>query len=217
MKRILRLLTFILILSLILWGIFHFREEFKLEILKTTIESFALWAPLVFMGIYISAILLLLPGSGMTILGGLLFGPLWGLIYSMTAAVVGATIAFLIARYIASDWVVKRAKGKLKQLIEGVEAQGWKFVAVVRLIPLIPFTMLNYALGVTRVSLSTYIITSSIFMIPACFAYTYVGSLGMVAIKGEVKELVTKGLFAVGLLVLLSVLPWIVKRLRKNK
>src|SRR6516225_3148754 len=66
-------------------------------------------------------------------------------------ATLGPTLAFLVARYVAGDWVARRAGGLLKRLIDGVDAEGWRFVAFVRLVPLFPFNLSNYLLGLTRI------------------------------------------------------------------
>ena len=105
-------------------------------------------------------------------------------VYSLTGATAGATAAFLIARYLASDWVNRRASGWIKQVIDGVEQEGWRFVAFVRLIPLFPFNPLNYVLGLTRISLAQYVVASFIFMFPGALAYTYLGYAGREAIAG---------------------------------
>ena len=88
---------------------------------------------------------------------------------------------------------------------------------MVRLIPLFPFNLLNYALGLTQVRLLTYIIASMIFMLPGAIAYTYLGSLGEKAITGEPAEIITGIFIAIGLLVLVAIIPWIVKKLRQKE
>ncbi|WPL16611.1 SNARE associated Golgi protein [Thiorhodovibrio winogradskyi] len=104
-------------------------------------------APLSFIGLYALATLLFLPGAVLTLAGGKLFGPLWGTLYNLLGATLGATMAFLIARHLAGDWVRTRAKGLIARLMQGVEAEGWRFVAFTRLVPLFPFNLLNYALA----------------------------------------------------------------------
>lgn len=192
----------------------YYHERISTEALEAMLARFGLFAPLGFILIYAIATVSFIPGSVLTLSGGFIFGPLYGTIYNLSGAVIGATIAFLIARYTAGDWVAKRTGGRLKQLIEGVEKEGWRFIAVVRLIPLFPFNLLNYALGLTQVSLATYVIASAIFMLPGAAAYTYVGSLGRSALAGETEKIVNQALIAVGLLVLLAVIPWLIKRFR---
>ena len=85
--------------------------------------------------------------------GGALFGPVWGTVCNLVGATLGATAAFLLARIAAGEWVARRAVGRLRRLMEGVTAE-WRFVALMRLVPLVPFNLLNYARGLTGISLS---------------------------------------------------------------
>jgi uncharacterized membrane protein YdjX (TVP38/TMEM64 family) len=170
----------------------------------------------VFTGVYVLAPVLFMPGSVLTLAGGALFGPIWGTFYSLTGATLGATLAFLVARYLASDWVARKTGGRLKQLLEGVEKEGWRFVAFVRLVPLFPFNLLNYALGLTRIPLSHYVVTSYITMLPGAIAYTYLGYAGREAVAGG-EALIQKGLLALGLLALLLFVPRLVTRLRRRR
>lgn len=170
---------------------------------------------LAFMGLYIAGTILFLPGSLLGLAGGALFGPVWGTIYTLVAATMGATLAFLVARYVGSDRVVARAGGHLKQLIEGVEAEGWRFVAFVRLVPIFPFNLLNYALGLTRIRLVDYALASFLCMTPGTVAYSYLGYAGREALTGG-ESLVRKGIIALALLAAAAFLPRLVRRLRRR-
>ncbi|HEV8694169.1 MAG TPA: TVP38/TMEM64 family protein [Lysobacter sp.] len=189
-------------------------EQFSVGALHDRVENAGVAAPLIFMSLYAAAAVLFLPGSVLTIAGGALFGPVWGTLYSLTGATLGATLAFLVARYLASDWVARKAGGRLKQLIEGVEAEGWRFVAFVRLVPLFPFNLLNYALGLTRIRLSHYILATCICMLPGGLAYTYLGYAGREAVAGS-EGSIRNGLLALGLLALIVFLPRLIRRLRR--
>lgn len=193
---------------------FH-RDQLNLETLDASIKQAGMLGPLLFMAIYALATVLFLPGSILTLAGGALFGPVAGTFYNLTGATMGATLAFLVARYLASDWVARKAGGRLKQLIEGVENEGWKFVAFTRLVPLFPFFLLNYALGLTRIRISHYIVATYVFMLPAAFAYTYLGYAGREAIAGG-EGMIQKGLLALALLALVAFLPHFIRRLRRN-
>ena len=120
---------------------------------------------------------------------------------------------FLVARYLAADWVAHKAHGKLQHLIEGVEKEGWRFVAFVRLVPVFPFNLLNYALGLTRIRLSHYVLASYLCMLPGALAYTYLGYAGREAAAGGA-GLIQKGLLALGLVALVAFLPRWIKRWR---
>ena len=158
-NKILRWLLFFFLIVAITFAILY-RDLLDAATLQRLIEQAGPAAPLLFMVIYAIGTVLFLPGSLLTLLGGALFGPVLGTIYSITGATMGAVLAFLVARYLASDWVEKSTGGQLKRLKEGVESEGWRFVAFVRLVPLFPFNLLNYALGLTRIRLLHYLVAS---------------------------------------------------------
>jgi uncharacterized membrane protein YdjX (TVP38/TMEM64 family) len=164
------------------------------------------WAWLAFILLYAIGTVLFFPGSLLTLAGGAIFGPVLGTFYNLTAATLGAALAFLIARYLAADWVEQKTAGRLKQLKIGVEKEGWRFVAFVRLVPLFPFNLLNYALGLTRIRFTHYIMASYICMLPATGAFTYLGYAGHEAITGS-GDLIQKALLALALLAIAAFLP----------
>jgi len=192
-----------------------YHEHFSGAAMQDWAQSAGVAAPLIFMTLYVVATVLFLPGSVLTIAGGALFGPVWGSFYSLTGATLGASLAFLVARYLASDWVTRKAGGRLRQLIEGVEAEGWQFVAFVRLVPLFPFNLLNYALGLTRIRLSHFILATYVCMVPGSLAYTYLGFAGREAAAGS-EGSIRNGLLALGLLALIAFLPRLISRARRG-
>jgi len=192
-----------------------YRGAIGAESLEAWVQQFGAAGPLAFMALYALGTVLFVPGSVITLAGGALFGPVWGTLYNLTGATAGATVAFLIARYLASDWVHRKAGGWTKQLIEGVEKEGWRFVAFVRLVPLFPFNLLNYALGVTRIPLAHYVVASYLFMFPGALAYTYLGYAGREAIGGG-EGMIRKGLLALALLGVVAFLPRLLQRLREK-
>jgi uncharacterized membrane protein YdjX (TVP38/TMEM64 family) len=136
-------------------------------------------APLVFLLIYIVACVLLLPGSVLTLGAGAVFGVAYGIVIVWISAILGATAAFLVGRYLVRDWVARKiaANPKLQLLDTTVTREGWKIVALMRLSPVIPFNLLNYAFGATRVPLRDYVFASAVGMLPGTAMYTYLGSL----------------------------------------
>jgi uncharacterized membrane protein YdjX (TVP38/TMEM64 family) len=140
-----------------------------------------------FMAIYILATVLLIPGSLLTLGGGAIFGVLVGSVYVFLAASIGATLAFLIGRYLARGWVSKQIEGntKFKAVDNAIAREGLKIVILTRLSPVFPFNLLNYALGVTQVSLKDYLV-GFIGMLPGTVMYVYIGSLaGSLAMIGS--------------------------------
>lgn len=212
-KNTIRIVAGIVLLIIIGLAIAN-REVINPDALKVWLEDLGPAAPFIFMAAYIVATVIWLPGSVFSITGGLLFGPVLGTFYNLTAATIGATLAFLIARHIAADWVTEKAGGGLKKVIAGVDEEGWRFVAFVRLVPLFPFNILNYALGLTRIKLSHYIIASYICMLPGAFVYTYLGYAGAQSLKGGDSFLQT-ALIAIALLAVITYLPRIIKKFRK--
>jgi uncharacterized membrane protein YdjX (TVP38/TMEM64 family)/rhodanese-related sulfurtransferase len=212
--RMARLTLFVLLAGTISLAIVY-RDRFDAAALQAWVQDAGAWAPLLFMLIYAVAAVLFLPGSVLTLAGGALFGPLLGTVYNLTGATLGATLAFLAARYLASDWVAARSGGRLKQLINGVEAEGWRFVAFVRLVPLFPFNLLNYALGLTRIRFSHYLLATCVCMLPGAIAYTYLGYAGREAVGGG-EGLIRKALLALALLAVVAFLPRLIGRLREG-
>jgi uncharacterized membrane protein YdjX (TVP38/TMEM64 family) len=201
-NRFMRIVLFLGLLVAVTLAIIY-RDQFDAAALEAWVRDAGPVAPLLFMLIYALAAVLFLPGSVLTLAGGALFGPVLGTLYNLTGATLGATLAFLIARYLASDWVAEKTGGRVKQLINGVEGEGWRFVAFVRLVPLFPFNLLNYALGLTRLRLLHYIIATYVFMLPGAIAYTYLGYAGREAVAGG-EGMIQKGLLALALLAVVA-------------
>lgn len=144
----------------------------------TGIDSLGVIAPIVFAVIYIVATVAFLPGSVLTLGAGVVFGVMWGSVYVFGAATLGAIAAFLVGRYLARDWVAAKIADnpKFAAIDAAVGREGLKIVLLTRLSPIFPFNLLNYAYGVTGVSLRDYAI-GSIGMLPGTIMYVYIGSL----------------------------------------
>lgn len=192
----------------------NYHEELDASALQRAIDG--RFAPLVFVAAYAIAAVLFVPGSLFGLAGGALFGPVWGTLWNLTGAVAGAGAAFLIARYLAGDWVTRRAAGRLRVLVSGIETEGWRFVAFVRLVPLFPFNLLNYALGLTRIPFSHYLVTSAAAMLPGTFLYTWVGHAGRETLAGgeSMPELIIATLALIATIVFL---PRLVRRWRAGR
>ena len=213
-SRLIRILLLLGLLAGITLAVVY-RDRFDAVALEAWINDAGVLAPIVFMLIYALATVLFLPGSVITLAGGALFGPVLGTFYNLTGATLGAVLAFLISRYLASDWIAEKAGGRVRQLINGVEGEGWRFVAFVRLVPLFPFNLLNYALGLTKIRLLHYLIATYIFMLPGTFAYTYLGYAGREAIGGG-EGLIQKILIALALLAVVAFLPRVIGNIRRG-
>ena len=209
-----RLLLVGSICAAILWTAFN-QQRLDPAQLDAQLSALGPWAPIAYLAVYAVGAVAFLPGSLFALAGGALFGPVWGAVLNLLGATIGASIAFSIARYLASNWVAQKAAGRLKRLIGGVESEGWRFVAFVRLVPLFPFTLTNYALGLTRIGFLPYVFTSLVCMTPGAIAYTWLGYAGREALAGDTSA-VRYGLLALGLLAAIAFLPRLVTRMRRG-
>ncbi|MEG4233623.1 TVP38/TMEM64 family protein [Microcoleus sp. Pol11C3] len=186
-KRIVFFFSIALLLALLIVAT---RSAYVQDVLRTLlmrIEDLGWWGPVAFVATYNLATVLFVPGSLLTLGGGAIFGLWWGSVYVFVASILGAVFAFAIGRYLCRDRVVKymESQPKFKALDRAVSQQGLKIVFLTRLCPLFPFNLLNYALGITQVSLKDYVL-GSFGMIPGTIMYVYSGSLvGEVAAIGR--------------------------------
>ncbi len=185
------------------------------------IRGLGAMGPVIFVVTYILASIFFLPGSVLTLGAGALFGVVKGSIIVSIAATLGAASAFLVGRYLARGWVEKKIEGneKFKAIDETVAREGWKIVGLTRLSPIVPFNLLNYAYGITKVSLRDYFLASWAGMLPGTIMYVYIGSLA-----GDLATLGTGGgpattaqwvLRVVGLLATVAVTVYVTRIARR--
>ncbi len=168
--------------------------------LRTWVRGCGALAPVVYMCIYAVAPVLFLPGLPVTVAGGILFGPFWGVVYAIIGSTLGACLAFLVSRYLAREWVEERLRSpRWRRLDEEVEKHGWKIVAFTRLIPLFPFNLLNYAFGLTGIGFRQYAVATFLCMLPACIAFIVFSSSLLDLIRGRVSLTFVIGLVLVAL------------------
>lgn len=155
-----------------------FNPQLLLRDALQSIQDLGALGAIAFILLYIVATVAFLPGSFVTLGAGVVFGVLWGSCYVFIGAVLGSTLAFLIGRYLARDWIARKIAGKPKfaAIDDAVGREGFKIVLLTRLSPVFPFNLLNYAYGITNVSLKDYVL-GSVGMIPGTMMYVYIGSL----------------------------------------
>ena len=171
--------------------------------------------PILYIAILAIAPVIFLPGFPFVIAGGLIYGPVMGVTYAMIGATLGAIISFVVSRYIAGDLVAKKLdSSKWRKLPEMTQSHGWKIVLFLRLIPLFPFTPLNYALGLTNIKTSHYAIATALGIFPACAAFVFFSNSLWTLLAGEMT-----GLFVVSSLLLLVVLitPFLYKKMTAKR
>ena len=142
------------------------------------VDGLGWWGPLIFMTGYVAATVAFVPGSVLTLVAGAIFGLVSGLIYVFIAATIGAAAAFLVSRYIArraiEDWI--KDNDRFVAIDRAIARKGLKIVVLLRLSPIIPFNLLNYALGLTSVGFVDYVF-ASLGMLPGTLLYIYYGKV----------------------------------------
>ncbi|MFZ6006107.1 MAG: VTT domain-containing protein [Nitrospirota bacterium] len=162
------------------------------------IQQYNVLAPALFILIYAVGPSIFIPSLPLTLGAGFLWGPLWGVIFSITGATIGASIPFLLARYIIGNTIKERfSYARWEWLKEKVERHGWKAVAFTRIVPIFPYPVLNYLFGITPIPFFHYLWSTLVFMLPACIAYVAFGSsMGELVLKGNIKGIITGILIA---------------------
>ena len=181
--------------------------------LREKILGYGPLAPLMFLLIYSVATIFFLPGTPVTIAGGLIFGKFLGTVYTVIGATIGATIAFLIARFLGESFVENLLKGKHKKIYEydkKIEKNGFLVVLFLRLIPLFPFNALNFTFGLTKVKLKDYVLGTLIGIIPGSFVLAYFGD--SLASLSVINIVIASLLFAA-----MAFIPTIYNRYKKIK
>jgi len=216
-KKLFKLITAVLIifsgiLILRYFGLYEYISLANIKALRENIDQFGYWVPLIYILVYIIGTLFFLPGLPLTILGGLLFGPIWGAVWCSTAAALGASISFLAGRYAVRDLIREKfSHNKYFQRIEnGVEENGWRIVLITRLVPLFPFNAQNYIYGITNINFSTYALFSWAGMLPGTIVYTF--AAGSIADGGSLQNtLLYLSAAGVGFVILSLIPKWLKK------
>src|ERR1051325_3439381 len=191
------------------------------ELLKAALDGIGKlgpWGPVIFIGLYVVATVLFVPGSVLTLGAGAVFGVALGSVYVSISATLGATAAFLVGRYLARDAIARKIEKneKFATIDRAVADEGWKIVLLTRLSPVFPFTLLNYAFGLTRVKLSHYVLASWIGMIPGTVMYVYLGSLVNVGAGHRHRTTGEWVLYGVGLLATVAATVIVTRAARKT-
>lgn len=158
-----------------------------------------------------------LPGGAiMTLAGGFLFGSVLGTLFVNLGATTGATLAFLVARYLLRDWVESKFGDRLGPIQAGFAQNAFSYLMTLRLIPAFPFFLVNLVSGLTRVNLGTYVAATSLGIIPGSFVFAFAGrQLGTINSLGEIAS--PPVLLAFTLLGLLALMPIIYRKFSKKK
>ena len=216
MSKKLLLIAALLALGLAFY-LFDLNQWLTLDSLKQGQQQFAQWqakAPLLvgllFTLLYIVVTGLSLPGAAiLSLAAGALFGLLWGSLIVSFASSIGATLAFLVARYLLSDWVRRRFGERLQSVDRGIEREGVFYLFALRLVPVFPFFLINILMGMTRIKPWTFYWVSQLGMLPATLVYVNAGT--QLARVNELSDILSLPL--VLSFVILGLFPLLAKRL----
>ncbi|WP_093055745.1 TVP38/TMEM64 family protein [Salipaludibacillus aurantiacus] len=178
------------------------------------INSFGMLGYVIFVLVFVAVAVFMLPGAVLTIVAGITFGPVIGGILSLIGATLGAAAAFLVAKYLARDMILKKFKGNaiFDKIDKGVEKNGVSFLILTRLVPVFPFNVQNYAYGLTSLGFAKYTGVSLITMAPGAFIYAFMA--GQIVREGISLNLMLQFAAAGIILFLVSLIP---KYLAKKK
>ena len=208
MKKLLILLLVILAIG----GFYSFGGQQYLSptFYQAQFESSPLLTGGLFFVVYVLVTALSLPGAAvMTLIGGAVFGLSWGLLLISFASSIGATLAFTLSRLLFKDWVQSKFQSQLKTINQGVERDGAFYLFTLRLIPAVPFFVINLVMGLTPMKTWRYYWVSQLGMLPGTAVYVNAG-----AELGKLNELSVGGILTPGLIgsfVLLAVFPWLIR------
>jgi uncharacterized membrane protein YdjX (TVP38/TMEM64 family) len=169
------------------------------------------WAPFAFLFVHLLASLFFVPRTVMGIAGGLLFGLWWGTALTLLGSMIGAAAGFAVGRYLHAGFKSAQSWPRARGLLQHLERGGWRSVMFIRLVPIMPHTPVNYALGATRIGWSAYLLGSLLGLVPTTLVAVSVGATGGEALTGTANWL-QPTLIGLGALALSVLLPWLMRR-----
>lgn len=184
--------------------------------LRYYIQSFGKFGVIVYMLFYVLDTLVLFPPmSGVAVAAGIAFGPFWGFIYLMIAAMIGTHIAFLLARVFCRRLVEKAIQKRFKNIDDALEKNGFRAVLFFRIIPIVPYEILNYASGLSKIKLKDFAIATFIGLMPGILISVYFGD--SLASVRKAKDIFSPKLILASVLLIIIVASPIVYRYIKKK
>lgn len=197
-------LLFIVVVIGLLW-FNHKVLHLSPEGIRTWILTFGGAAPVLFIFIYAVRPLILFPASVLSLTGGLAFGPVWGTVYTIVGATIGAVLSFWLARFLGNKLVSTRSKEKWGKLEKQLQQKGFIYILLLRLIPIFPFDLISYGAGVAKVNFTAFLFGTLLGIIPGTFAYNFLGS----SFLHEKKSYIV---IAVVVFVLVTLIPLVLKK-----
>jgi uncharacterized membrane protein YdjX (TVP38/TMEM64 family) len=168
---------------LITWLSIHALGSYKPEQLQSLIRQAGVWGPLCYVALYAFGTLALLPSTPLNISGGLLFGPWLGILWTSVGAVVAAAIAFLFSRTIGRPVMEKRLAGQWQVMDAEIHRGGLFYMFAIRLIPVMPYGIVNFAAGLTSIRFRDYLMGTTLGTVPSVLPFVLIGSSSFKALS----------------------------------
>ncbi len=170
--------------------VFHWVSAIDPNQLQAGLHAAGVWAPLAYMGLYVVATILLLPSTALNLMGGAIFGFGWGLLWTTLAAVVAAIVTFVFSRTVGRQAVAQRLAGRWQAMDAEVQRGGAFYIFALRLLPIMPYGIVNLAVGLTGVRFQDYAVGTCLGTVPGILPFVLMGSSGVKAVqKGEILPL----------------------------
>lgn len=197
-SSILKVIGLLIVVGVLLW-INHTYIHVTPKGIRDWILSFGWIAPILYIVLYTIRPLVLFPASVLSLTGGLAFGALWGTVFTVIGATLGAVLSFLVVRYMGKNLNQKSWTGNWSKLEKNLVEKGFTYVLILRLIPLVPFDLISYAAGVSKIRLRAFVYGTLFGIIPGTFAYNF---LGASFTKGSLREIIIAAIVFLAALVI---------------
>lgn len=153
------------------------------ELLQSWLKQAGIWAPIIYIILYTISTILLLPSTALNLTGGAIFGPWWGTLWTGIAAIVAAVIAFIFTRTVGREAVAKRLAGRWEAMDAEIRQGGLFYMFAIRLLPIIPYGLVNFAAGLTSVTFKDYLLGTALGTVPGVLPFVMLGSSGLKALR----------------------------------
>ncbi len=172
--------------------------------IQTRVNQAGIWAPLLYIGLYAIATILIFPSTALNLAGGALFGPWWGTFWTSLAAIIAAVVAFGFSRTLGREAIARRLAGRWQTMDAAVRQGGLFYMFAIRLVPIMPYGLVNFAAGLTSISFRDFFLGTSLGTVPSILPFVFLGSASLKAFKTGNLLPLTGALALTGILVIVS-------------
>jgi len=159
--------------------------------IQAWLKAAGIWAPIIYIALYVVATVLVLPSTALNLTGGAIFGPVLGTVWTSVGAIIAAIVAFAFTRTVGRAAVAKRVAGRWQAMDAEVRRGGIFYMFAIRLVPIMPYGLVNFAAGLTSVTFKDYVLGTTIGTVPSVLPFVLLGSSGLKAIRtGDILPLV---------------------------